>query len=477
VTQLSQDDIEDQLEALLEADTYWSKFIGSQFVSMLETFIYQIVYRCMQYADSALAEGFISTATRRASILAGSEDKGYAGTRLDPSTGKATFTNTTDDTVAIAANSTFISDDQYPYINTATLTIPANSSVTGEVSQLEIVELSTTVTAATQFQELLLSKDITELCHKIQVSVTEDSTTTVWTKSNMFRLATSDSEVYVEFYKATDQLGIRFGDGTIGKIPPAGSTITVKVWCTNGDTTLVADQTLTPCDESADLADSITVVTAETISGGSTTETLEQTRNRATYQLSYDNQVVWGGDYAFFIKTNVAGITWVKCWGESVQEVLKGASNVAYINHIYISAWHPDHSQAELKTLILAALDDVPNELNKTFEYVEVNEEPFTITLTGTIPASLTQTTILAAVKTGLKTRFGQDSEYFDPKGVGKYILIKKKDLTSYLDGLDYFDDFEIEYAGWVTSNGYSDFVYLDVDNSTFTITYTTGDD
>ena len=58
------------LKESLSKDSFWSKFVGSQFVSMLTLFITQIVYRCFQYADAALAEGFISTATRRSSILA-----------------------------------------------------------------------------------------------------------------------------------------------------------------------------------------------------------------------------------------------------------------------------------------------------------------------------------------------------------------------------------------------------------------------
>lgn len=65
----TKDSIRAEFEELVEKDSFWSKFVGSQFVSMLTLFITQIVYRCFQYADAALAEGFISTATRRSSIL------------------------------------------------------------------------------------------------------------------------------------------------------------------------------------------------------------------------------------------------------------------------------------------------------------------------------------------------------------------------------------------------------------------------
>ncbi|MCW3253914.1 hypothetical protein N5T35_27055 [Escherichia coli] len=69
----TKDSIRAEFEELVEKDSFWSKFVGSQFVSMLTLFITQIVYRCFQYADAALAEGFISTATRRSSILAAAE--------------------------------------------------------------------------------------------------------------------------------------------------------------------------------------------------------------------------------------------------------------------------------------------------------------------------------------------------------------------------------------------------------------------
>ncbi|STJ32122.1 putative baseplate structural protein [Escherichia coli] len=56
----TKDSIRAEFEELVEKDSFWSKFVGSQFVSMLTLFITQIVYRCFQYADAALAEGFIS---------------------------------------------------------------------------------------------------------------------------------------------------------------------------------------------------------------------------------------------------------------------------------------------------------------------------------------------------------------------------------------------------------------------------------
>lgn len=63
--------IKDKLNKLIAGNSWWSQFAGSQFVNMLATLIWQMVYRCLQFASASLAEGFISTATKRASIPGG----------------------------------------------------------------------------------------------------------------------------------------------------------------------------------------------------------------------------------------------------------------------------------------------------------------------------------------------------------------------------------------------------------------------
>ena len=49
----TKDSIRAEFEELVEKDSFWSKFVGSQFVSMLTLFITQIVYRCFQYAEAS----------------------------------------------------------------------------------------------------------------------------------------------------------------------------------------------------------------------------------------------------------------------------------------------------------------------------------------------------------------------------------------------------------------------------------------
>ncbi|MDM7040795.1 bleomycin hydrolase [Klebsiella pneumoniae] len=465
--------VQAEFEALVENDSFWSRFVGSQFVSMLALFITQIIYRCYQYADAALAEGFISTATRRSSILAAAETNGYVGSKPSPSTGPVEITASSPGAPgSIPQYTTFISDDQYPYMTMSECKFTEDGKATVEVAQLEIQELTYTVTAAKPFLEVVISKELTAVCHKMEVFVKIDGTNTLWQPSTMFRLANNNSEIYVEFYKPSEQLGVRFGDGQIGKIPPEGATITLRIWCTNGDITLVAGQTLTPVDDAAELANYISVKTMAPITNGTDAETTEVTRNRAQYYLAYDNQVVWGGDYTYFLIRNIPGMTWVTAWGEREQEKLDGALNVKNINNIFISGWHPQKTQEELEALVMDAFSTVPNQLNKVFTYTSVNKLPFRVELTGVISPSLTTATVLSELCAALEGRFGRDSTSFDPKSVGEYILIKKKDLWAYIEGLGYFHDFSLEFADWHESNGLFDFVYLDVENSIFDIDY-----
>lgn len=72
---------------------------------------------------------------------------------------------------------------------------------------------------------------------------------------------------------------------------------------------LVAGQNLTPVDSAANLANLISVKTTTPITAGTDAETTEITRNRAQYYLAYDDQVVWGGDYTYFLVRNIPGLS------------------------------------------------------------------------------------------------------------------------------------------------------------------------
>lgn len=70
--------------------------------------------------------------------------------------------------------------------------------------------------------------------------------------------------------------------------------------------------------------------------------------------------------------------------GEALQEKITGF-DVRNINKIFFCGHKPGVTQEALKTEILSALESIPNELNKKFEYVATNEQPFNIKFTGIV--------------------------------------------------------------------------------------------
>ncbi|MXE65894.1 baseplate protein, partial [Escherichia coli] len=127
----------------------------------------------------------------------------------------------------------------------------------------------------------------------------------------LFRMSRDNSKHYVLVYKPTEQIGVRFGDGSMGMMPAAGSQVRIDIMASLGDYTLAEGQKLEPAGNISGYVESLEVKTDSIISGGGGMETTEETRNRAQYYVAYDEQVVWGGDYRQFIQNVVSGTSWL----------------------------------------------------------------------------------------------------------------------------------------------------------------------
>lgn len=463
----------EKLNESLESNSWWARFTNSQFVKMMAIFGAQFIYYAQTYAERALVEGFISTATKRSSILAAAEDKAYVGRLITPSSGLVSVKNKTSVRIQLPAYSTYLSESQFPYMIMDVIDLPAGDTITKiSMKQMEIVTVSKVVQSEEEFMSVILPKDLTAECVKVDVYVTTDGVKELWTENPQFRLATGTSKNYVQFYKPTEQLGIRFGDGSIGKIPPEGSTIDIQVWCSAGDITLVEGQKLTPSNQFAKYTNSLEVVTSTPITGGAGSETTEETRNRAQYYVAYDEQVVWAGDYKFYLKSKIGGTSWLNVWGEQQQEKATGRKDLDNINAIFICGHKPKSSQDALKNEIFTALETIPNALNKKYVYVEPNELPFTIKLTGTASKNIVISDAETRIREHLEATFGRDAEGFDKDNVGDYELVKVNSLWASVESLGILADFEIEVIGMSTASQLNDFIYLNTENSAIELTY-----
>jgi hypothetical protein len=468
----------EQLYALfnktLQSNSWWKRFTSSQFIRMVAVFGTQIIYYAQQAADRALTEGFISTATKRSSILAAAEDLGYVGRLILASNGTASITNKSTQKVSFPLYTPMVSERQIPYVLMEVVELQPNETRQGvKVSQMELITVSTTMQTQVEFASVLLSKALTQKTVSIEVYVTSGGRKESWAENPQFRLATSSSKNYVRFYKPTEQLGVRFGDGIIGMMPPANSSIDLNVWTSLGDTTLTTGQRLRLTGPQQYL-DATTVIQVDgVITGGAGQETTEETRNRAMYYRAYDEQVIWAADYEKFIKDSIAALSWINIWGEQQQEAAEGKKDITSINTIFICAHIPGVTQADLEKQITTALIGVPNELNKNFKYVTANEMPYTVKVLGTALKNYQLADIETAIKQVLEALFGKDAKQNSfGTNIGELFVLAQNNIWAAIQGLNMMVSFTVEIQGLTLATKLNDFNYLDVAGSTVTVTY-----
>ncbi len=463
MTNYTTDEIQEEFESVLATSTWWKRAIGSQFVSFLSLFIAQVIKRITTVTSRSLQESFLSSASKRSSILAGAEDRGYVGLKISPSTGTATVTNTSDERYTLGANSTLLSTAQLDYIIVEAIDLKAGESAEVTVKQLWLESVETTVTVQQDWLSVLLTKDVTASTYQLDVYVDDEQ----WEKTYKFRNADDSSQVYMEYYKATEQLGVRFGNNETGKSPEVDSVIRLDAWCTEGVTTLLDGQALTFSDDNEDANDYLTVVTSSSIVGGAAGATTEEIRAGALYSETYDEQLAWDGDYKQFIKTQVGGLIWLSVWGEAEQEELDGAKNLANINTIFISAYSSSKDDDQLEEEILALFED-REAFNESYEYVVKTDLPYTVTITGITLSTGDPESTQTQLANELEDAYGADASDKSSRVTINELYAFIEDLTSDLDIVE----FQITVADLPSSVPVNSYSYLDIDNSTITFSY-----
>lgn len=469
----------DQLFALfnqsLQNNTWWKRFTNSQFIRMIAVFGSQIIYFAQQKAERALVEGFISTATKRSSILAAADDRGYVGRLILASPGTITISNKGTQKISLPLYTPLVSEKQIPYVLMEVLELmPGDTRLGIKVSQMEQLSVSTQIQNPVEFFSIMLSKEMTKKVVKIEVYVTINGKKELWTENPQFRLANSTSKNYVRFYKPTEQLGIRFGDGTIGMMPPANATVDIIVWASLGDTTLTVGQRLRLTGIQQYLDSQLNIMTDTAITGGAGMETTEETRNRAMYHVAYDEQVVWAADYDRFLRDSIANLSWINIWGEAQQEKSTGHADLDNINAVFLCAHIPGLTQVQVEERLLASLVGVPNEMNKRFRYITVNDMPYTVSITGTAYKNFQLNDVETSIRQVLETSFGADApqQKSSVTAVGELFELAQNNIWAAIQNLQMMSKFTVTIVGLTPATRLNDFNYLDVAGSLVNVSY-----
>lgn len=461
----------EEFHDILKGKPWWTRVLNTQFSNGLALFVSQMVSRCESLARRLLQEAFLSTALKRASILAGAEDRGYVGRKITPSSGRVRIANNTTDSLMLPKGHPLASPNRLDYILAEAVRIAPGKAMEAEIKQLKEIVLQTTMGTPVKWMEIALPIGVTAEAAQVDVWVQPPGgVNKQWEKRYQFRRATPDSRVYMESYKPTEQLVIRFGNGISGQIPPEGSIISLHVWCTKGESTLIEGQPLRLAGQSEQLTASVQISTITPIAGGAPAETTEEIRRGALYSTQFDDQIVWDNDYVTFIRNNIPGLAWCRVWGELAQEKESGYA-IYNIGRIFISAYSPTQSQEWLEAKIIKLFEST-KELNRRHTYVKVNRQPFTILLNGTIPQRQNKEDVRQALIRALNKRFGEDAVAGSTATYETAEEIFEKDIWTEIDNQGQLVDFTLKVVGRVGSPKLRDYVFLDAAASTFNLEF-----
>ncbi|UTZ44605.1 hypothetical protein [Vibrio campbellii] len=456
----------DQIRATLKnsmaGSSWWARQLGSQFTEYLVLFLSKVVERCEGASQRALQESFLSLATKRSSILAGAEDAGYVRRKISPSKGNGSFTSKVERSVSIPQYAPMLANNQLSYMPVEAINLTAGGSKIVQVLQVERSSLVVEVDETKDWYSVVFSPEITEKIHKVEVFVNGD----LWEKRFKFRNCSVDSKAYMEYYKSTDQLGIRFADNITAKGVKKGDRINFELWLTQGETTLLDGQKLEFISPYEHLNELVEVTTETSIVGGDEAEGIESIQQSALYLSSFDEQVVWDGDFKAFIKQNVGGLAYLSVWGEAEQEKLVGHKDQLNVNKVFICCYAPQ-KQDSIEDEILSLFKGREG-YNEHPVIAPRNDNAFTVAVSGHVKANAQPEEAERLVRDLLVSKFGKDV-------YGKPLQIYKKDLWKEIEAnIERFGitSFEIEVSNLRDVQAVNMYQFLDIQNLEIRFTY-----
>lgn len=455
---------------LIGSKASWAKLASSQFVGHLSVFVSWCLREALWRLERLNQEFFISTAINDSSIMAHAEDREYIPRKRVPASGTVSILNTGTATLSLPMFTEFESSAGLPYMTTKAISVAPGDSAVVEVSQMEMETVTDTVVTESAFYTYVFTLDHSKRLSGFTVEVDQDGTGSfkAWKYARLFQNSWHDGTVYDEFFSHTGQTGVRFGNGLFGLIPPLGAKIRFNLTLTDGDTSLVAGQVLSPVtdlyDDSLNLA-SFTATVAASIENGSERESTAEMRSNLHYWATYNSKLVWDDDYTFFIKRGISGIAWCKAWGEAEQEAVSGFS-IHNINRIFVTGYAPGNN--DLGSDVLALLADI-HILNRNFVWVPPVQSTFHLTITGKVARTTNISATSAAILSALDSDYGRDS--FSRK---EDVFVK--DIYALISATGVFKDqtswFDVVVTGKTAPTALEEMIHIDLAATTITLEY-----
>ena len=398
------------------------------------------------YIDRSANEGFISTATQRASVLSIAQMLGYTPSSAAPATVQLTFTNSTSSAVTVPALTQVATTTTVNGVNTQIifetdfdLLVAGNSSTTGSATQGETIAyeyLGDSNGSVNQSFSLSKNPLISNTTNVVVGSLVGGIPVgTIYTEVPYIIDAGSNDPSYVVYTDANNISYINFGDGVSGRIPPINS-IYVTYRIGGGALGNVGPNTLTY--QLTNILAGVRVTNQAAASGGANQETTDSIRINAPLAYTALSRAVSLNDYSA-LAVQVPSIA--KAIADSGSAYNSIILYIAPFGDTSIGTPGVDVNGAVTTTFNNAVTDLVSYITDKAPATTTITVNPPTyvpvnISLTAHILSQYRQSDVLTAINQALADILDFTSVIFAENVVLQYI---HQALTT-VSGLDYAD-------------------------------------
>ena len=424
----------------------WTSTDASDFgITLIELFSY-MGDMLNYYIDRSANEGFISTATQRASVLSIAQMLGYTPSSAAPATVQLTFTNSTSSAVTVPALTQVATTTTVNGVNTQIifetdfdLLVAGNSSTTGSATQGETIAyeyLGDSNGSVNQSFSLSKNPLISNTTNVVVGSLVGGIPVgTIYTEVPYIIDAGSNDPSYVVYTDANNISYINFGDGVSGRIPPINS-IYVTYRIGGGALGNVGPNTLTY--QLTNILAGVRVTNQAAASGGADQETTDSIRINAPLAYTALSRAVSLNDYSA-LAVQVPSIA--KAIADSGSAYNSIILYIAPFGDTSIGTPGVDVNGAVTTTFNNAVTDLVSYITDKAPATTTITVNPPTyvpvnISLTAHILSQYRQSDVLTAINQALADILDFTSVIFAENVVLQYI---HQALTT-VSGLDYAD-------------------------------------
>ncbi len=427
--------------------------------------------------DRALQEILDPDPLNKASALARVSSSGYIPVLAIPFQASVTIKNKNDSiVVAYSAGQKFVSEIDVIYTLIESVSVLPGETITTNVIQ-HVLTSYNHASDGSNFQEFPVGDHT--VC-QFDVRVSSD----LWINNNkIIEIGPTTESFYTRFNK-DGILSSMFGNDIRGKIPFSGSTISINVYSTDGESgNLLSGAELEEYNPVTPQNCEVKIGTVTT--NGVNQESWQDMLKSIPFWEQNKGGLGWRNGYIKTIKDGFPNLRWLKFWNKAEHEVYT-SPDVDHTNRLYVSAYSLI-GQATLGANIINYLNEKHKPDVARFTWIEPSRQTGVITITGYVDKVINVENAETEILKALRKQYDVD---YEPDGEEKpqnKISVIESEISDILheivvDGYEVFEDhigdpsrvyrprFDIVIGGVVEPSTLSQLITVPIENITINL-------